>query len=260
MLSAAVEKSDLVLEIGSGSGLLTRRLAGAAGRVVAVEIDPRLAELCREHTEGLGNITLLVRDALESKTTLAPDLVGAAQDGMEAPEIKRLKAVANLSYAAATSVIRAFLEGPLQPELMVFTVQKEVSDKLSARPGSKNYGPLAVIAQTHACIEELRVIGPAAFFPQPKVNSAIVRMTPTDELLRTVRNYETYSEVVRHLFLHRRKKVTGALALAERLAMPREKLSAALDRAGIPTDARADALSVRQIVGLANEIESELSQ
>ena len=257
--SACVEKTDLALEIGAGTGLLTRHLAEAAGHVVAVEIDPNMAELCRQHTEGLDNITLLVCDALASKTTLSPKVARAVQHAMASRGPARLKAVSNLPYAGGAAVIRALLEGPLRPELVVCTVQKEVSDKLAAVPGTKDYGPLAVIVQAHARIEELCALKPQVFFPEPKVDSAVVRLTPTDEMLREIRSYETFSEVVRSLFLHRRKKAVGALALAERFAMPREKLAAALAGAGIGEGARADALSVEQIVRLANELQELLA-
>jgi len=258
--SACVGETDLALEIGAGTGLLTRHLAEAAGRVVAVEIDPELAELCREHTEGLDNVTLLVCNALVSKTALNPEIVRAVQGAATSGGPAALKAVSNLPYAGAAAVIEALLEGPLRPELVVCTVQKEVSDKLAAGPGSKDYGPPAVIAQAHARIEELRVLNPRVFFPEPKVSSAVVRLTPTDEMLRKIHNYGIFSEVVRSLFSHRRKKAVSALALAERFAMPREKLARALAGAGIGEEVRADALSVEQIVRLANELQELLTR
>lgn len=252
--SADVTKADIVLEIGGGSGLLTRRLADAAAHVVTVEIDEQLAALCRDHTADLGNITLLTCDALESKTALNPDVERAVRGAMESHEAARLKVVANLSYAVSTRVIQALLEGPLPVELMVVTVQKEVSGKLAAQPGTREYRPLSVIVQAHARVEELRELKPAVFFPQPKISSAIIRLTPTDETMRRILNYETFTELVKGLFLHRRKKATGALALAEYFEMPREALSAALENAGVSDDTRADKLSVEEIVRLANEL------
>ena len=259
--SADVAEPDLVLEIGGGSGLLTRRLAKAAAHVVTVEIDERLAALCRDHTADLHNITLLGCDALESKTTLNPDVERAVRSAMESQGAARLKVVANLPYSVSTAVIPALLKCPLPIELMVVTVQKEVSEKLAAQPGTGGYGPLSVIVQAHARVEELRRLKPGVFFPQPKITSSVVRLTPTDETLSRIVSYEVFAELVKSLFLHRRKKATGALALAERFRMPREELSAAFDKAGVSNDTRADRLSVKQIVRLANElVEPELSQ
>ena len=256
--SAGVTKTDLVLEIGGGSGLLTRHLAEAAAHVVTVEIDERLAALCRDHTADFGNVTLLTCDALESKIALNPDVERAVRSAMESQDAARLKVAANLPYAAGTGMIRALLESPLPLELIVVTVQKEVSDKLAAQPGTRDYGPLSVVVQAHARVEELRELKPGVFFPQPKVSSAAVRLTPTDETMRRILNYETFTELAKGLFLHRRKKATGALALAGRFEMPRAALLAALENAGISDDTRADNLSVEEIVRLANELWSRL--
>ena len=255
--SADVQRSDLVLEIGAGSGLLTRHLAEAAGHVIAVEIDPRLAELCREYTADLPNVTLLNCDALESKSKLNPEVAAAVAAALELPGTRHFKCVANLPYAISTIVIPLLLEGQVPVRLMVFTVQREVSDRLAAAPGSKDYGGLSVIVQAHARLEVIRVLGRKVFFPEPNVDSAIIRIIPSDEVLRRIANYETFAELTRSLFLHRRKKVAGALALAERFDIPREQLAAALAKAGIDEAARADQLSVEQIVRLANQIQPE---
>jgi 16S rRNA (adenine1518-N6/adenine1519-N6)-dimethyltransferase len=258
--SAGVGKTDLVLEIGSGSGLLTHHLAEAAARVVTVEVDSALADLCRDYTADLDNVTLLNCDILKSKAKLNPHVEVAVLEVMESAGITRLKVVGNLPYRISTIVIPLLLEGPLPVVLMVCLVQKEVSDRLAASPGTKDYGALSVIVQAHARVEELRVLKPAVFFPEPKVSSAIVRLTPRHDILRRIRDYDTFSRLTRSLFLHRRKKVMGALRLAEPSPTDRRKLAFALDRAGIDEQARADQLAVEQIVRLANEIASEPSQ
>jgi len=255
--NAELVQSDLVLEIGAGSGLLTRRMAEAAGHVVAVEIDEAVAALLREHTEDLDNVTLLVCDALESKSALNPALLDAVARALALPGIRRLKCVANLPYAVSTIVIPLLLQGPLSADLMVFTVQREVADRLAARPGVKDYGALSVIVQASARVEVLRTLGRKVFFPEPKVDSAIVRLEPTDEVLRHIRDYGTFAALTHALFQHRRKKAAGSLALSERFGASRDRLAAALAAADIRDDARADQLSVIQIVRLANEFGPE---
>jgi len=254
---AGVERCDAILEIGAGSGLLTRHLAEAAGHVTTIEIDPQLVPLFREHTSGLDNITLLQCDVLESKSRLNPDVLAAAEHALRLPGIRRLKCVANLPYSISTIVIALLLEGPLPVELMVSTVQKEVCDRLSARPGTKDYGSLSVIVQAHARVDVVRVLGPKVFLPEPQVDSAIVRITPTDDVLRGISDYATFAGVARGLFLHRRKKAIGALTLLERFRGSRDRLASAFHAAGVDEAARADQLSVDQIVRLANAITAE---
>ena len=254
---ARVDRSDAVLEVGAGSGLLTRHLAEAAGHVTTIEIDPQLIPLFREHTSGLDNITLLQCDVLESKSKLNPDVLAAAEHALRLPGILRPKCVANLPYAISTIVIPLLLEGPLPVELIVSTVQKEVCDRLAARPGTKDYGSLSVIVQAHARVEVVRVLGPKVFLPEPQVDSAIVRITPTDDVLRGISDYATFAEVARGLFLHRRKKAIGALTLLERFRGSRDRLASAFHAAGVDEAARADQLSVDQIVRLANAITAE---
>jgi len=252
-----VDRSDAVLEVGAGSGLLTRHLAGMAGHVIAVEIDPQLVPLFHEHTSGLDNIDLLQCDVLASKSKLNPAVVAAMEKAMRLPGIQRLKCVANLPYSVSTIVIPLLLEGPLPVELMVFTVQKEVCDRLAAGPGTKDYGSLSVIVQAHASVDAVRVLGPKVFLPEPQVDSAIVRITPNDDIMRGISDYAAFAEVARGLFLHRRKKAIGSLELLERFRGSRERLAAAFRAAGVDESARADQLSVQQIVRLANAITAE---
>lgn len=251
---AAVDRTDLVLEVGAGSGLLTGHLAEGAGHVVAVEIDPRMVELFREHMAGAGNVSLLNCDVLESKSKLNPAVLDAVTAALHRPGISRLKCVANLPYAVSTMVIPLLLEGPLPVQVMVFTVQKEVSDRLAATPGTKDYGALSVIVQALARVEKVRTLGPRVFFPEPKVDSAVVRITPADERRRRIADYRTFAEVTRGLFTHRRKKIAGALALIERFRDARPALEPLIAAAGIEPGARADQLSVEQIILLSNNI------
>ena len=256
--AAEVDRSDLVLEVGAGSGLLTRHLAEVAGHVVAVEIDPRLVGLFRDHMAGVDNVTLLNCDVLESKSKLNPAVLDAVANARHLPGVSRLKCVANLPYAVSTMVIPLLLEGPLPVDVMVLTVQREVSDRLTARPGTKDYGALSVIVQAHARLEMIRRIGPRVFLPEPKVESAAVRITPSGELRGRIADYRTFAEVTRGLFTHRRKKIAGSLALIERFReAARPALDLLLAAAGIAPEARADQLTVDQIIRLANKISEE---
>jgi len=250
--AADVGGGDVVLEVGSGSGLLTRHLAERAAQVVTVEIDPPMAELCREYTGDLANVSLLVCDVLASKSKLNPQVEQAVLEALERPGVVRLKVAANLPYAVGSLVIPVLLEGPLPVELMVCLVQKEVAERLAAEPGGKEYGALSVIVQAHARVGVMRLLRPAVFFPAPKVDSAVVRLEPAAEMLASIRNYPAFAALVRKMFQHRRKKVAGAL----RLAMESQAPDAVLDRAGIDANVRVQQLGVGQFIRLANELKA----
>ncbi len=158
--AACPEQEPLVIEIGPGRGALTERLAARADRIVAIEIDPALAEPLREKFRSEPRITLICADALET------DL---AQWG---PAV----IAGNLPYYAATPIIEKTLADPARRA--VFLVQKEVAARLTARPGSRDYGYLSVRTQLFAHAEELFDVAPSAFRPPPKVDSTVVRLRP----------------------------------------------------------------------------------
>ena len=187
---AELSRSDVVLEIGAGIGNLTRLLAERAGRVVAIERDPRLIEILQEQVKGSKNIEVIHGDALE----------------VEFPPFN--KVVANLPYPISSEITFKLLEHPF--ELAVLMYQKEFAERLVAKPGSREYSRLTVMAGYRATIELLEEVPPSAFFPRPKVASAVVRLTPRAKPFEVV-DEQLFSNVVRALFQHRRKRVRNAL-------------------------------------------------
>jgi 16S rRNA (adenine1518-N6/adenine1519-N6)-dimethyltransferase len=202
-----VTVDDAVIEVGPGTGTLTEELLAAAGEVIAVEIDRDLAALLREQFANRPNFSLIEGDALAGKHELNPDLLGAMQTVSSAG--KHLKLVANLPYNIASPLIINLLNAGV--ELLAFTVQKEVADRLRALPGSDDYGPLSIVAQLLAKVEVLRVLPPQAFWPAPKIDSALVRMTLQDQLGDRSR---AFSDFVHRVFSFRRKTLRKALSQA----------------------------------------------
>lgn len=161
---------DLVLEIGPGKGVLTRRLIGRVRSLVAVEIDPGLAELLRAELAGAPDLTIVQGDIL--KTDLQATLRGLGAS----PE-RRARVIANLPYNIATAVILKLLgERSLLRDLLVL-VQREVAERIVSPPGRRSYGGLSVLCQVHAKVESLLRLRPGSFRPVPKVDSALVRLT-----------------------------------------------------------------------------------
>src|SRR5262249_19599118 len=172
--TAELTRDDLALEIGSGTGSLTARLAEHAGAVLSVEIDTAFAALAAEAVAGRENVTLLHADVLKNKNELNPEVLAKLEEVRQRFGCTRLKLVANLPYAVATPVIGNFLLLDLAVERMVVTVQWEIAERLMAQPGVKDYAALAVFVQSVADVELVRKLPPSVFWPRPQVASAIV--------------------------------------------------------------------------------------
>jgi 16S rRNA (adenine1518-N6/adenine1519-N6)-dimethyltransferase len=198
---------DCAIEVGPGTGTLTEELLGRAGRVVVVEIDRDLAALLRKTFGGRERFTLIEGDALAGKHELNASLLeaiaGARGEGL------RAKLVANLPYNIASPLVIGLLIAGV--ELLAFTVQKEVAQRLAARPDADEYGPLTVMAQMLARVEVLRTLPPQAFWPAPKIDSSLVRMTCDDRLGAIAKPFGRFVHAV---FSFRRKTLRRGLAQA----------------------------------------------
>ena len=192
-------KDDTAIEVGPGTGTLTEELLARAGRVVAVEIDRDLAGFLREKFVDEPRFTLIEGDALAGKHALNPTL-------LEAITKNRCKLVANLPYNIASPLAIEMLIAGIAT--LAFTVQKEVADRLRAKAGDDAYGPLSVMAQLLSRVEVLRTLPPQAFWPAPKIDSALVRMTRDDRLGEFAGPFGTF---VHQVFSFRRKTLRKSL-------------------------------------------------
>jgi 16S rRNA (adenine1518-N6/adenine1519-N6)-dimethyltransferase len=246
--TAELDHRDLALEVGSGTGSLTTRLAEAAGAVLSVELDPAVHELATELVGPRPNVRLMRADALRNKNELNPGVLAAIAELQSAAGCERLKLVANLPYAVATPVMSNLLLSDLPIDRMVVTVQWEIAERLTAGPGRADYGALAVLVQSLADVELIRKLAPAVFWPRPQVESAIVRLTPNaakrSHVIETAGDMTAFRAFLRDLYVHRRKNLRGALA-----GWPSgRKEKAAVDRLltdlGLPATTRAEDLDV----------------
>jgi len=239
--AGTIAPGDLVIEVGPGTGTLTEELLSRGAEVIAVEIDRDLAKLLRERFASEGQFKLIEGDALSSKHALNDELAQQLAEvrstaGLAVPAIKL---VANLPYNTASPLIIELLIAGI--DLLAFTVQKEVADRLRAAPGSDAYGPLSVMAQMLARVEMLRTLPPQAFWPAPKIESALVRMMRDDRLGRDA---SAFGRFVHALFSYRRKTLRKALAQAGIDA------AAALGKTGLNPQVRPEVLSGEQLLGL----------
>lgn len=214
--TAELTADDLVVEVGSGTGSLTTRLANQAGAVLSVEIDRDFFTLTKDITAGLDNVTLVHADILRKKNELSPGVLAALAELRQRSGPQRLKLVANLPFAVATPVIANFLLSELPFERMVVTVQWEIAERLMAQQGSSDYGALAVLVQSLADMSLVRRLVPKVFWPRPRVDSAIVLIRPNAakraQVQEALGDVHRFRRFLRELYTQRRKNLRGALA------------------------------------------------
>ncbi len=247
---AELAERDLVLEIGPGPGTLTTRLAAAAGQVVAVEVDPNMVNLLRTEYSQLPNLTILEADILQTDLdTLLPDQPTPSNEAVQPPKHRTIqptnqpptyKVVANLPYYITSAVLRHLLESPARPERIVVTVQKEVAQRIVAEPGQMSL--LAVSVQFYGEPKLVHRIPAGAFYPPPKVDSAVVRIDTFPEPPIKVSNVSLFFRLVKAGFGQKRKQLKNSLAAG--LHKPVADVVAALEEAKIDPTRRAETLSL----------------
>ncbi len=240
------------MEIGSGTGSLTARLAEQAGAVLSVEVDPAFYSLTQETIAGRENVVLLHADVLKNKNELNPTVIAALKELQERSRCPFLKLTANLPYAVATPVIANFLLSELAFERMVVTVQWEIAARLLARPGIKDYGALAVLVQSVADVELVRRLAPSVFWPRPQVDSAIVCIRPNTAKRAAVGDVVRFRNFLRDLYTHRRKNLRGALIGLPSGRREKAEVDRQLAQLGLDGTVRAEELDRQQHLRLCS--------
>ena len=245
---------DVVLEIGAGQGSLTEQLLARGLRVVAIEKDRRLAhELGTRNAErGTERLTVVQGDALELDwhALLDPSLTVPRSDFRVPPSnvrVPRFKVTGNIPYAITSPLIDKALTPPL-PERIVFLVQREVADRLAARPGSRAYGALSIGVQATCRVEQLFGVRAGAFHPAPKVASALVRLVPRPDPLVAPAELRAFRAFVTACFTRRRKQLRNVVMAAT--GRPAAAVLAGLAQLGLDPAARPETLAPATFVRL----------
>lgn len=231
-----------VLEIGPGGGALTSTLVRRARRVIAVETDRVLAAQLRMNFSLTPNIEVIEGDilAIDLDTLFGPR-PGSTRPGMEqTPE--RVRVVGNLPYYITSDILLRLFEYRKYFESIVIMVQKEVADRLAAEPGSRDYGLLSATTQLYASVQELFTVPPEAFAPPPKVDSTVVRLTPSARVEQLGVNETEFIRFLKLSFGQKRKTLWNNL----KTRYASEDLTRAMLRAKIKPTVRAEALSLEQ--------------
>lgn len=249
--TAELGPRDVVLEVGTGLGSLTTIMARQAGHVVTVEIDRHLAPMARQEFEKFDNVTLLEQDALQSKSRLHPTLIETV--GQRVAEIPggRLKLVANLPYNVATPILSNLLDIDPWPTRMVATIQRELAERITAKPRTKDYSALSVWMQAQCQTEIVRIMAPSVFWPRPKVESAILDIRPQKIFRARIADCEHFHALVRGIFIHRRKFLRSALASAVKDRLDKAEVDAVLAEMELDASVRAEQLTPQTMIELA---------
>ena len=235
---AADSPGDRVLEIGAGTGALTAALVRAGADVTAFDLDPEMVEILRSR-EDLQGVDLRQADALTF------DYAGWAGE-------KDWRAAGNLPYNVGTPLLILLATLPRPPQRIVAMIQKDVADRLLAKPGTEQYGSLTVAIGLTMRPERALTVPPSAFYPRPGVVSTVVVLHRRDEPAAPVRDRAWFETVVRGAFTYRRKTLANSLSLA--LDRPREQIAAAIASLALKPAVRGEDLDLRSFAALAEAL------
>jgi 16S rRNA (adenine1518-N6/adenine1519-N6)-dimethyltransferase len=244
--TAELDRTDAVLEVGTGTGSLTAKLADLAGAVVTVEVDKTLQPIARQVIGERTNVRFVFGDALAKKSELNPVMLATWDEAASAAGCTRRKLVANLPYVIATPLVSNLLIARPDLERMVVMVQWEIAERLRAAVGTKDYNALSVLVQSVADVEVVRKVAPSNFYPRPKVDSAIVLIRPNAAKRAQVGDVARFRAFLRDLYVHRRKNLRQALVGWPQGRKDKAEVDAKLAALGIDGTMRSETLNIAQ--------------
>ena len=248
--TAEIDDQVNVIEIGPGIGALTEFLAERAAQVMAFEIDHRLVPILADTLRDFDNVTVVNEDIL--KVDLAQHI-----QNFKNPDLP-IKVVANLPYYITTPILMHLIESGIPFSEFVVMMQKEVADRISAKPNTKAYGSLSIAVQYYMTAKVAFIVPRTVFVPAPNVDSAILKMVRRPEPAVAVEDEKFFFKVSKASFTHRRKtlwnNLTGYFGKTEEV---KDKLTKALEQAGLSPSVRGEALSLAEFASLADALKGQ---
>ena len=248
--TAEVDDQVNVIEIGPGIGALTEFLAERAAEVMAFEIDHRLVSILADTLRDFDNVTVVNEDIL--KVDLAQHI-----QNFKNPDLP-IKVVANLPYYITTPILMHLIESGIPFSEFVVMMQKEVADRISAKPNTKAYGSLSIAVQYYMTAKVAFIVPRTVFVPAPNVDSAILKMVRRPEPAVAVEDEKFFFKVSKASFTHRRKtlwnNLTGYFGKTDEI---KDKLTKALDQAGLSPSVRGEALGLEEFASLADALKGQ---
>ncbi|SJZ80396.1 16S rRNA (adenine1518-N6/adenine1519-N6)-dimethyltransferase [Pilibacter termitis] len=243
--TAELSEEVNVIEIGPGIGALTEHLARLAKQVIAFEIDGRLIPVLKETMSIYPNVKVINQDVLKA------DLVKETDEHFDLKQ--KIKVVANLPYYITTPILMHLIEGELEISEMVVMMQKEVADRISAKPSTKAYGSLSIAVQYFYDAELAFIVPKTVFTPQPNVDSAILKLVKREQPIVNVLDEREFFKLTRASFELRRKTLwNNLLHVYGKDEKAREWLTFALEKANIDPKRRGETLSLQEFAALSN--------
>lgn len=244
MDAADINHEDHVLEIGPGIGSMTQYLCERAGKVTAVEIDRELIPILNETLKEHDNVTIINDDILKV------DIDDLANDGNG----QKMKVVANLPYYITTPIIMELLENHAPVSSITVMVQKEVADRMQAKPGSKDYGALSLAVSYYSKPKIVANVPPNCFIPRPKVGSAVICLDVYDEPSVKVRDEVLMFKLIRAAFNQRRKTLVNSIANSAELGFSKEDITRVLGEMEMSEMIRGEALGIEQFAAFSDRL------
>lgn len=243
---AEIDKQSGAIEIGPGIGALTEQLAIHAEKVVAYEIDQRLFPILSDTLSGYDNIEVIHQDVLEADI--------AYMINMHFKPQQKIHIVANLPYYVTTPILMKLLQDQLPISSLTIMIQKEVAERMSAKPNSKAYGSLSIAVQYYTYAELVMDVPKSVFRPQPNVDSAVLKLVMRDKPAVEVINEAFFFQIVRAAFVHRRKTLRNNLVSYFKKSNLNLDAKEVLDEANIDGIRRGESLNMEEFARLANTI------
>jgi len=258
--NAELGPRDVALEVGTGTGGMTAFLAKEAGHVISVDIDKNMSALAAAAVQGCHNVTLVNRDILKNKNTLAPEITDLIRQKVAERPHGRLKLVANLPYSVGTPVISNLIASDLPWERMVCTIQWELAEKMAAEGPGRHYAALSAWIQSQASVRILRKLGPNVFWPRPKVDSAIVSIWRDSAAAERIHDRRFFQDFLRRIFSQRRKHLRSVLSGMYRKQLDKPHVDQLLAELNLNADQRAELMQVAELISLSNALRTTIQQ
>jgi 16S rRNA (adenine1518-N6/adenine1519-N6)-dimethyltransferase len=246
--SAGIERSDTVVEIGAGPGMMTRHIADKAGSVIALEIDSRIVEVLRHELGTRPNVRIVETDVLDF------DFSTVARDK------DRIKVIGNIPYNISSQILFRLIEYRHVLSSVTLMFQREVAERIMAPPGSKEYGILSVMTVMYMLPSKVTTVPASCFYPKPRVESMVLAMDVRKRPLCEDCDYDIFRKVVRSAFAKRRKTLINSLKESPFMRDLDIDLTSILGGLGINPKRRGETLTVEEFARLSRAIEASISQ
>ena len=245
--ASEINKDDLVIEIGPGLGTLTSYLLQNAGKVIAIELDYKMIQILNERFTLYNNLEIINQDVLKLNLN---DIIKKEK---EENKFKNVKVVANLPYYITTPIIMNLLEKELDLDLITIMIQKEVAERIVAKPGSKYSGAITYSVYYYSEPTSVKIVPNTSFIPSPKVDSEVIKLQIRKKPIVEVKDKNIFFNIIKNSFMQRRKTLVNSLSNSPYFSS-KEEIKKILKKLNIDENIRGEKLSIQEFANIANSL------